>query len=135
MSWTDSALILAGAIGAIVAVIHGILMQRLMVRPLGSAMERDQMSRPLRILVPALLQFSTFNWFVSGLALVGTVLWLGGEAKVLAALLAGSSYAYGALFNFLGTKGRHPGWFAYAIATGLIVYGLAATPGGPGPGE
>lgn len=132
MGWPDSALILAGVIGATVAVIHGLLTQKHMVRPLGDAMAREDMSRPLRILVPALLQFSTFNWLLSGLALIGTVLWLGGEARLVAALFAGSSYAYGALFNLLGTRGRHPGWFLYAIATGLIVYGLAVAPGGPG---
>ena len=126
MGLHDSALILAGAIGAVVAIIHGLLTQKHMVRPLGDAMTREEMSRPLRILVPALLQFSTFNWLISGLALIGAVLWLGGEARLVAALFAGSSYAYGALFNLLGTRGRHPGWFSYAIAVGLIAYGIAA---------
>ena len=38
MTWQNSALALAGVIGGITAVIHGVLTQRLMVRPIEAAL-------------------------------------------------------------------------------------------------
>jgi hypothetical protein len=82
-------------------------------------------SAPAGRLIPALLQFSTFNWFVTGLALIAATLWLGDEARLIAGLLAASSYLYGAIANWWATRGRHPGWMFYALAIGLIALGLA----------
>ena len=74
--------------------------------------------------MPLLLQFSTFNWLLGGLALIGAALWFGHEARLATGLLVGSSYLFGALGNLWGTRGRHPGWMLMAVALVLIVLGV-----------
>jgi hypothetical protein len=125
MSWQDIALIAAGLIGSATALIHGILVQRLMVGPIAPLLLADgRISAPIRKLVPPLLQFSTFAWFVGGLFLIAAPLLLGREARVATGLLVGSLYLFGAVANFLGTRGRHPGWMLMAVALVLIGLGL-----------
>jgi hypothetical protein len=119
----DVALALAGVIGAVVALIHGRLTQQHMVRPL-EALTADRLPRGIRRLVAGLLQFSTFNWFIGGIALVIAVVVCGREAQLTVGLLVGSSYLYGAIGNAWATRGRHPGWALYALAVLLIAYGL-----------
>lgn len=126
MDWQSAALVAAGIIGSSVAIIHGALTQRLMVRPVDALL---RMPKPapaaIRRLVPVLLQFSTFNWFLGGLALIAAAIWLGPEARLATGILVGSSYLFGAVGNFWGTRGRHPGWMLYALALVLIAFGLA----------
>ncbi len=126
MAWQDIALATAGVLGSVVALVHGILTQRLMVRPFAMLAAGDgrRLSAPVRRLVPALLQFSTFNWFLGGLALIAAALWLGPDARLVTGLLVGSSYLYAAVGNLWGTRGRHPGWMLMAAALVLIVLGL-----------
>ena len=126
MDWHDVALGLAGLIGSGVAVVHGILTQRLMVEPFRAMASTAHTPSTIRRLVPGMLHFSTYNWFLGGLALLVASLWLGPQARLATALLVGSSYLFGAVGNFWATRGRHPGWVLYAIALGLIVYGVSA---------
>ncbi len=124
MTWQDVALVSAGAIGCAVAVIHGVLVQRLMVRPVQPLLlTGNGIGAPVSRLIPPLLHFSTFNWFVGGLALILAALWSEPAARGVAGLLVGSSYLYGAIFNFRATHGRHPGWMLYAVALALIGFG------------
>lgn len=125
MTWQDAALALAGVIGCGVAVVHGILTQRLMVRPFEAFLLADKrMTASVRRLVPGLLHFSTFNWFLGGLALIAAAIWFEQSAKLATGLLVGSSYLYGALGNLWATRGRHPGWMLYAVALVLIAFGI-----------
>ena len=117
---------MAGIIGCAVAITHGVLVQRLMVRPF-QEVAATQLASSIRRLVPGLLQFSTFNWFIGGLALLVGAYTLGREARLAIGLLVGSSYLFGALGNLWATRGRHPGWVLYAAAVLLIIYGV----GGP----
>lgn len=126
MDLHDAALAGAGIIGVVVAVIHGVLTERLMAAPFRARAE-PPLSATIRRIAPLLLQFSTFNWVVGGLVLVAAALWLGPEAKRVAGLLVGSSYLFGAVGNLWATRGRHPGWVLYAVALVLIVYGVAGT--------
>ena len=124
MNWHDIALISAGALGSLVAVIHSLLVRRLMTRPLLAAVSQEPSFKPsIERLVPALLDFSGFNWFVSGLVLIAATLWFSDETKLFASLLVGSSFLFAAIGNCWGTRGRHPGWVLYAIAVGLIACG------------
>ena len=75
-------------------------------------------------LVPVLLHFSTFNWFLGGLALIAAAIWFALDARLATGLLVGSSYLFGALGNLWATRGRHPGWLLYAVALILIVFGI-----------
>ena len=126
MDWQDIALAAAGIVGSGVAVVHGIIMQRRMVRPLEPLLRADErIAGSIRRLVPVLLHFSTFNWFLGGLALIAAATWFERDARLATGLLVGSSYLFGALGNAWGTRGRHPGWMLYAVALGLIVFGLS----------
>jgi hypothetical protein len=123
MNWQSAALGLAGAIGCATAVLHGVLIQRLMVGPF-EAIADGRMSRPIRRLASPLLQFSTYNWFLGGLALMAAAAWFGPQARLATGLLVGSSYLFGALGNAWATRGRHPGWMLMAAALALIALGL-----------
>ena len=123
MDWHDTALAMAGIIGSSVAIFHGALTQRLMVAPFGELAE-GRLSRQIRKIVPAMLHFSTFNWFVCGVALLAAACTFEPQARLVTGLLVGSSYLYGAVGNLWATRGRHPGWMLYAVALALIAYGL-----------
>ena len=128
MDWHDIALASAGLIGCVTALVHGVLTQRLMVRPIGAALGAEKtLSAPIRKLVPILLQFSTFAWLAGGLALIASAAWLGRDAKLAVGLLVGSLYLYGAVGNAWATRGRHPGWVLMAVAVVLIGYGLCGS--------
>jgi len=130
MTWQDAALAMAGVIGSSVAVFHGVLTQRLMVRPVEALFVADRrIAAPIRRLVPLLLQFSTFNWLLGGLVLIAAALWFEHDARLATGLLVGSSYLYGALGNLWGTRGRHPGWMLMAAALVLIAFGVSTSGG------
>ena len=125
MNWQNAALGLAGVIGSGTAVIHGILTQRLMVRPIEALFLTDKRtSAPIRRLVPLLLHFSTIVWFLGGLALIAAALWFDRDARLATGLFVGSTYLFGTLGNLWGTRGRHPGWMLMAAALILIAFGL-----------
>ena len=128
MNWHDAALAMAGVIGSCVAVVHGILVQRLMVGPFEEVSLGDKrISAPIRRLVPLLLHFSTVSWLLGGFALIAAATWFGPDAKLATGLFVGSLYLFGALGNLWGTRGRHPGWMLMAAALVLIAFGLAPT--------
>jgi hypothetical protein len=125
MNWQDAALAMAGVIGSGVAVVHGILVQRRMVRPIEELfLAHRRTATSTRRLVPGLLHFSTFNWFLGGLALIAAAIWFEQDARLATGLLVGSSYLFGALGNLWATRGHHPGWMLYAVALILIVMGI-----------
>jgi len=123
MNSHDIALLSTGVIGSGVALVHGALVQRLMVRPFQQLAD-GSLALPIRRLVPLLLHFSTFNWFIGGIALIAAAIFFQRQARLATGLLVGSSYLFGALGNLWSTRTLHPGWVLYAAATGLIAYGL-----------
>ena len=127
MDWHDLALATAGIIGSGVAVVHGVLTQRYMVRPF-VAMASEKKKTPASIirLLSALLHFSTFVWFLGGLALIAAALWFGPGAKLATSLCVGAAYLYGVLGNFWATRGRHPGWALLAVAVVLIAFSASS---------
>jgi hypothetical protein len=125
MNWQNASLAMAGLIGGGTAVIHGVLTQRLMVRPIEALMASDRrISGPVRRLIPLLMHFSTIAWLAGGLALIVAAYWLGPQARLATALCVAGLYLYGALGNLWGTRGRHPGWMLMAAALALIVVGI-----------
>jgi len=126
MNWHDAALTLAGIIGSGTAVVHGVLLQRLMIRPFEELSFTDTaMTAPIRRLVPPLLHFSTAAWLFGGLALIAAALWFEPGARLATGLIVGGLFLYGAVCNFWGTRGRHPGWMLMAVAVVLIAVGVA----------
>ena len=125
MNWRDAALGMAGVIGSCVAVVHGVLIQRLMVRPLEALFLADKrITAPIRRLVPLLLHFSTVSWFLGGLALIAAARWFDTDARLATGLCVGGLYLYGALGNLWGTRGLHPGWMLMSAALILIAFGV-----------
>jgi uncharacterized membrane protein YjjB (DUF3815 family) len=125
MNWQSIALAMAGLIGSFVAVVHGILTQRLMVRPIEAFLLADRRtSAPVRRLVPLLLHFSTIVWFLGGLALIAAAISVDRDARLATSLFVGGTYLFGALGNLWGTRGRHPGWMLLAAALILIVFSV-----------
>jgi len=121
----DAALILGGLLGAATAVVHGVLIQRFVAAPI-AAIAKGRVPDTIGRLWPAILQFSTFNWLVSGAALIAAAVWLGPQAKVAIGLLVASSYAFAAIGNFWATRGRHPGWILMSLALAAIGVGLTS---------
>ena len=126
MNWQNAALAMAGVIGSGVAVVHGILVQRLMVKPFEElALADGRIGAPIRRLVPLLLHFSTISWFLGGLALIAAARWLERDARLATGVFVGSLYLFGALGNLWGTRGLHPGWMLMAVALVLIAFGIS----------
>jgi len=125
MNRHDIALIVAGILGAAGAIVHGVLTQRHLVRPI-EQLTATSLRPSIRRLIAGLLQFSAFVWFIGGVALV-VAPWLDPQAKLATGLLVGSSYLYAAIGNGWAMRGRHPGWVIYAVALMLIVYGVFAS--------
>jgi hypothetical protein len=125
MDWQDGALAAAGVIGSGVAAVHGVLVQRLLVRPIAALSGELKLPSPVLRLVPVLLHFSTLCWFAGGLALIAASLWGAGEARLTICLFVGGFYLFGAIGNFWATRGRHPGWMLMALALALIAAGAA----------
>jgi hypothetical protein len=124
VNWQNAALAMAGVIGSGVAVVHGILVQRLMVRPFEElALADGRISPAIRRLVPLLLHFSTISWFLGGLALIAAARWLEPQARLATSIFVGSLYLFGALGNLWGTRGLHPGWMLMTVALFLIAFG------------
>jgi hypothetical protein len=124
MAWQNAALAMAGIIGAFVAVVHGILVQRFMVRPFEEfALADKRIAGRTRRLVPLLLHFSTIFWFLGGLVLVAAANWFEQDARLASSLIVGGSYLFGAVVNFWATRGLHPGWMLMAAALVLILLG------------
>ena len=124
MNWQDAALALAGVVAGGAAVVHGVLVQRLMVRPIEESLAGKRMAAPVRRLIPPLLHFSTVFWFLGGLALIAAAFWFGQDTRRATGLCVGSLYLFGALGNLWATRGRHPGWMLMAAALTLIVIGI-----------
>lgn len=121
MTIQDWAFIAAGIIGASVAVLHGILMQRLMINPI---LEEGVSRQVTRRLLPLLMHFSTFCWFFGGLALIAAPFYLDAQSKATIAVVVAIFYAFGSIGNFWGTRSAHPGWILLALATALILFGV-----------
>ncbi len=130
MNWQDAALAMAGVSGSSVAVVHGILVQRLMVTPYEDLFRADaRITAPIKRIVPLLLHFSTITCFLGGLALMAAALWFGQEARLATGLFVGGLYLYGAVGNLWGTRGFHPGWMLLAAALVLIAFGVNKSAG------
>jgi hypothetical protein len=125
MSLPDIALVAAGVIGSVVAIVHGVLMQRYMIGPIQTWFDSGaRMNRASKALTPILLNLSTLYWFAGGLALVAAALWFDPSAKLATACFVAALYVPAVIGNFWGTRGRHPGWVLYAVSVVLIAYGV-----------
>ena len=120
----DTLIIIAGVIGVSVAIVHGVLLQKLMIKPLLQSTYGKEMPASSQKLIPLLLHFSTIFWFVGGVLLIASPFMFNQEQGLMISLGVCSFYIVGAIGNFWGTNGKHPGWVLLAISVLLIVFGL-----------
>jgi len=126
MNGPDIALTAAGALGAGVAVVHGVVMQRYIVDPIEAWFGAGaRMNTASKNLLPILLHLTTMYWFVGGVALIAAALWFDQSAKLTTAIAVAFVYACAVVGNFIGTRGRHPGWMLYAVSLALIGLGVS----------
>ena len=117
----DALLIIAGCIGICVSIFHGVLLQKLMIKPLLESTYGQELAIQTRKLIPLLLHFSTLFWFLGGLCLIISPFFLNLTEQKIISIVVASLYAFGAIGNFWGTQGKHPGWVLLAISVVLIV--------------
>lgn len=105
--------------------VHGILMQRLIIKPIEAVFVADgRISAFLQKLVKLLLHFTTFNWLLSGLALIAAAIWFEQDARLATGLLAGSSFLYGTIITLWVARRLHPSWILMGVALILTALGL-----------
>jgi len=119
MSSFSWAFVAAGFIGIFVSIFHGIVMQKRMIVPI---LKIEEFPQSTRRLVPLLLHFSTLCWFLGGAAMMATPFFPNTASVLTTAVVVGGFYVFGAVGNFWGTRGRHPGWILLAVAAALIAY-------------
>ena len=130
MNWTDltgadMALLAGGAVGALVSLMHAVMMDRAVVRPVIRALgDSPRMHAAARALVIPLFQYSTFAWLLGGLMLMTAALTMGPEARLALGVLVGASYLYAAVANLWATQARHPGGWLLLLAIVLIVFAV-----------
>jgi hypothetical protein len=125
MTWQSACLVLAGLVGGGTAIVHGVLIQRLVVKPYGTFLATaPRTPAPIRRIMPLLVHFSTIAWLLGGLALIAAAGWFGPQARLATGLCIGGLYLLGALGNLWGTRGRHPGWMLMTAALALIAVGV-----------
>lgn len=117
-------LAVAAVLATLIGVVHSVLGELLIFRhlrkgtlvPAGDAPPLSQ--RHIRILWATWHLATVFGWaFAAVLARLSIT-----PHASLPALLAGATvgaYAGGSLLVLVGTKGRHPGWFALAVVAAL----------------
>ena len=114
----DILLTAAGAIAALTALIHGYLTQKFLVARLDTP---DQATVPmLRRLSAMLLQYSTFSWFIGGVALIVAAR-MGIETRRLIILLVGAQYLFAIAGNAWASHGTHVGWMVYSLVLVLMI--------------
>lgn len=129
MNWQNAALETAGIIGSSVAVYHGVLVQRLMVRPVEAFFLAENDILIGRLVAP-LLHLSTVSWFFGGVTLIAAANWFEQDARLVTGALVGGLYLYGAVGNLWATRGLHPGWMLMVVALILIVLGVSKAAAG-----
>ena len=123
--WQDIFLMLGGAVGVGVAIFHGLIVQRRMVRPIGVVLVDAPVTQGARLLVGPIMHVSTAVYLLGGLALIAIGAgWVPAALRSAAAVLIGGFYLHAAVMNCWATRGRNPGWALMVAALLLIVAGV-----------
>ena len=122
--WQDSALMLGGAVGVIVGMFHGSVVERVMVRPIGAALAGTDIRISARRLVSPIMHVSTVVYILGGLALIAIGAGWAPHLRTAVALTISGFYLHAMVMNSWATRGRHPGWMLMAVALVLIQAGV-----------
>lgn len=108
----------AGVLGSLVAVIHGLLGEFRVVRPVSAP--SDSAKRVLH----AIMFLSAVYWFVMGAGLIIAAIWMPSNTRDLLAVLGIFVFGTGSLGNLWATRGRHIGWVLLLVVTVLCAVSL-----------
>jgi len=122
--WQDSALMLGGAVGVVVGIFHGSVVQRVMVGPIGAALAGTDVRVSARRLVSPIMHVSTAVYILGGLALIAIGAGWAPYLRTAVALTISGFYLHAMVMNCWATRGRHPGWMLMAAALVLIQAGV-----------
>lgn len=114
---SDTYLILAGAGGILISLVHGSIGQRLIlnrVTGLSPVLSREN---------SAVFQMSTLYWFICGAALLLAPYAFSEQQREAVAVISAVTYLIGALGNYWATHGRHYGWAMLAFVATLAILG------------
>lgn len=126
MSEADLALLSAGIVGAVTAIVHGVIMQRHIIKPLLATPGVGQnMSRTALRLIGPLLQVSTIVWLVMGVLLIWAGFRATGEPRLFVSVAGAIVYGHAAIANAVAVRRLHPGWILMGLAFGLIIVGIS----------
>jgi hypothetical protein len=114
----DLALQAAGVLAILTAIAHGAIAE---LRVFTNARIEPRGTRKLLRMV---WQASTVDWIGLGVLLIATPAFGSEEARRWIIALAVVVYGYGALGNFVATRGRHVGWCLMAGVVALALIGL-----------
>lgn len=126
MNEADLALVSAGTVGTVTAIVHGFVMQRQLIKPLLATPGIGRnMSRTALRLVGPLLQVSTLAWLVTGGLLIWAGLWATSEPRFVVCVAGVIVYGHAAIANAVAVRRLHPGWVLMGLAAGLIIVGIS----------
>ena len=122
---TEVTFVAGGAIGIVVSVIHGILLQRKIIAPYLLEPSLETIPPALRLLIVLLLHSTTVAWLSIGMAVLAAPFFADPSGQRIIGGLAILNYAFAAFENGYATRWRHPGWVLLAIATVALAIGMA----------
>lgn len=114
----DLALQTAGALAILVAIAHGIIVERQVFA--GVRIEPQRIRGLLRMLCQA----STVDWIAIGVLLIASPAFGSDAARRWIIAVAAIVYGYAAIGNAVATRGRHIGWVLMTCAVGFALVGL-----------
>lgn len=117
---TDISLLFAGGIGVVVAIVHGVLLQRRFIIPLLST---ARVNSDIASMFPMIMHFSTVSWFMTGVALIAAPWCFGSNLRFFIACLAVGLYGFAAAGNLVVMRGRDVGWIPLVLCSALSAYG------------
>jgi hypothetical protein len=109
MSLEQGSLTLAALLIVLTMLVHSILGQRRLIRPL-LADASGVMQRPLaRFIVPFAWHLTSFIGLIVAAILLAWA-WSPGDAKIIGLATTGTVFAVSGIVDAIGSKGQHVGW-------------------------
>ena len=113
----DILLQISGVVAIAAALIHGVLSEKRIFPRVTIEPER------LRTLFRFVWQIPTVAWIAGGVLLIAAPSMASEPARHWIVVTSASLFAFSALSNALGTRGRHFGWMVLSAAAAMAVAG------------
>ncbi len=113
----DALAVSAGALGMLVAVVHGYLGETKVIRPI------KVIPASAKRVLQAIMFLSAVYWFIAGAVLAVSPFYLTAHDRRVAAMAACTIYITSAVANFWALRGRHFGWIVLTVTSALAWLG------------